>query len=162
MNLETCMDQFVITIPYKLTLDNLNESDWIFCCYFTPISRTKSLTKCKIPTQKNVFTLLMAKVFPKYYRRNSTPVHVLEVSRDSCIPCYFFTRQWQAILHCCWKLIEFYTVVRYNSTENVLKFVWVTRTLFLILWRNIGKHRQLAISELSYLQNLLFIRCHHL
>lgn len=32
----------------------------------------------------------MAKVFPKYYRRNSIPICVLEVSTDTCTPCFFY------------------------------------------------------------------------
>lgn len=32
----------------------------------------------------------MAKVFPKYHRRNSTPIHVLDVSTNSGILCFFY------------------------------------------------------------------------
>lgn len=49
-----------------------------------------SLAKCEIPTQKNGSILPMVKVFPKYYRRNSTPICVLDVSTGSCILCFFY------------------------------------------------------------------------
>lgn len=71
-------------------------------CYFTHIPSTNSLIKGEIPTQKTSFTLPVAKVFPKYYRRNSMPVHVLEVSTNSGIPCndrQFFTTA--GALSCC-------------------------------------------------------------
>lgn len=89
MNLWTCMDHSVITIPYKLTSVNKNRS-WLNILVLAFYIYLEHLID-EIPTQKYSFTLPMAKAFPKYVGRNSNPVSVPEVSTDLCIPCFFYT-----------------------------------------------------------------------